>query len=525
MEDMDSKRNFYQYEKNRLKTFTDYASGSDVYYNYILENKFCIDYKLLAKAGFIYSDDHIYCFHCNLKIDLTTINVSDDIIKIHKERGPDCSFAQELYGFESIQKFFASNSRLFKTYGRHNLYSEEYRLYTFIDWPHDWLSPSSLSADGFYYTRQGDRVACISCRLVMSEFKKGCNIREEHKRLSPNCKFYERKTVKYPTISFMFLYPDIPRITNNNYGILEHHTSKHEHYLDIEKRLESFKGWPHWLVQKPQDLAEAGFFYEGPNDSVRCFHCSGNIFNWEKEDIPWNMHAKWHPNCTYVLLKKGADFIYRNNQETYEKNSEKLYHTWQGINSNVSHMSTLILTEFLMDLDIVKCVVSMGYPISIAKVSLVMHVEEKGWPFLRIDEYIDDMNKLLKKNPLFKIEPPTILNRFINETGCAYIQSLQSRIESKSSTMITDIPHDSESTGEKLENTENPTSVEALSETKTMESNINISHPKCKKCMITDALVAVFPCRHVLCEACALVSKDCPKCKKWIWKLMSLNYL
>ncbi|KAH9508099.1 hypothetical protein Btru_052848 [Bulinus truncatus] len=52
------------------------------------------------------------------------------------------------------------------------------------------------------------------------------------------------------------------------------------------------------------DLAEAGFYYAGYSDCVRCFHCGGGIFNWEVGDNAWVEHARWFPRCQYILQKK-----------------------------------------------------------------------------------------------------------------------------------------------------------------------------------------------------------------------------
>lgn len=44
---------------------------------------------------------------------------------------------------------------------------------------------------------------------------------------------------------------------------------------------------------KPEDLSEAGFFYEGPGDKVRCFWCDGALELWDEGDNPWAEHVKY----------------------------------------------------------------------------------------------------------------------------------------------------------------------------------------------------------------------------------------
>lgn len=60
-----------------------------------------IDSRLLAMAGFYYVNKNVKCFKCGLCID-ETIKGTDDIVMIHKERSPECSFAQELFTFANL---------------------------------------------------------------------------------------------------------------------------------------------------------------------------------------------------------------------------------------------------------------------------------------------------------------------------------------------------------------------------------------------------------------------------------------
>ena len=50
-------------------------------------------------------------------------------------------------------------------------------------------------------------------------------------------------------------------------------------------------------------------FTVGLSDHVRCFHCGNGLRNWEMEDKPWEEHARWYPDCNFVLLSKGQEFI------------------------------------------------------------------------------------------------------------------------------------------------------------------------------------------------------------------------
>ncbi|XP_046403099.1 death-associated inhibitor of apoptosis 2-like [Ischnura elegans] len=115
-------------------------------------------------------------------------------------------------------------------------------------------------------------------------------------------------------------------------GVHRHKGPRNERYATMEARLASFNvggedrgstflrsfgaqrdstmGWPSSRVkQTPKALAEAGFFYAGQADQVRCFYCDGGLWDWQEEDDPWVEHVRWFPNCAYVLLVKGEDFV------------------------------------------------------------------------------------------------------------------------------------------------------------------------------------------------------------------------
>ncbi|XP_015795574.1 baculoviral IAP repeat-containing protein 8-like [Tetranychus urticae] len=59
----------------------------------------------------------------------------------------------------------------------------------------------------------------------------------------------------------------------------------------------------------PEKYAEAGFFSYGQHDAVTCYYCAGTIANWLPNDDPWNIHAHLFPDCMFVYLKRGKNFI------------------------------------------------------------------------------------------------------------------------------------------------------------------------------------------------------------------------
>ncbi|KAL3882587.1 hypothetical protein ACJMK2_028917 [Sinanodonta woodiana] len=80
-------------------------------------------------------------------------------------------------------------------------------------------------------------------------------------------------------------------------------------YAVLSKRKESFTKWPKYIQVQPEQLAEAGFFYTGVGDSVKCYYCGGGLQFWEPTDEPWVEHAVWYPSCPHISLNKGAMFV------------------------------------------------------------------------------------------------------------------------------------------------------------------------------------------------------------------------
>jgi hypothetical protein len=72
-------------------------------------------------------------------------------------------------------------------------------------------------------------------------------------------------------------------------------------YKDSDQRLASFRQRWTKITPTPEQLASAGFYYIGPDDRVRCFHCGGCLHNWEPTDDPWHEHCQCFPGCPFGL--------------------------------------------------------------------------------------------------------------------------------------------------------------------------------------------------------------------------------
>ena len=65
-------------------------------------------------------------------------------------------------------------------------------------------------------------------------------------------------------------------------------------------RLGSFTAWPPGKFPVASNLAAAGFYFMGPDDTVKCFSCGGTICDWKQGMLPDNEHRKRYPDCDLV---------------------------------------------------------------------------------------------------------------------------------------------------------------------------------------------------------------------------------
>lgn len=77
----------------------------------------------------------------------------------------------------------------------------------------------------------------------------------------------------------------------------------------VATRMTTFEGWPHAGSHPPSEMADAGFYYTGQADLVRCFYCRGGLRTWERSDHPWVEHGRWFPRCPFIRLCRGQKFV------------------------------------------------------------------------------------------------------------------------------------------------------------------------------------------------------------------------
>lgn len=187
---------------------------------------------------------------------------------------------------------------------------EEERIKTFEKWPVTFISPDQLARNGFYYLGRGDEVRCAFCKVEIMRWVEGDDPASDHQRWAPQCPFLRKINGNNPTT-------DVASSTGHDEcGVRAPAPSSvrmpgpaHPRYASETARLRSFKDWPRSMRQKPEELAEAGFFYTGQGDKTKCFYCDGGLKDWEEDDVPWEQHACWFDRCAYVQLVKGREYV------------------------------------------------------------------------------------------------------------------------------------------------------------------------------------------------------------------------
>lgn len=190
----------------------------------------------------------------------------------------------------------------------HDMSIEDERKKTFKNWPVPFLGPEVLAKNGFYYLGRGDEVRCAFCKVEIMKWQEGDDPAVDHQRWAPQCPFLKGPSAVEP-LGRDECGVRAPPANPTTTSAIQMPGPVHPKYASEAARLRTFKDWPRSMRQKPEDLADAGFFYTGHGDKTKCFYCDGGLKDWEEDDIPWEQHARWFNRCAYVLLVKGKQYV------------------------------------------------------------------------------------------------------------------------------------------------------------------------------------------------------------------------
>lgn len=509
-------------EESRLRTFSTWPSDA------------AVDPARIAKAGFFHTGQglEVQCFSCGGKI--TEWNYGDQVMAKHKRLDPQCPFVINPSSSGNVPKLNTASTSspqplpLNNNSGDSNdiqsvsvvnipptpqsLRNEACRLETYANWPAAHIvSPENLAKAGFYSLQLEDKVKCAYCNGIAGFWEPGDDPKVEHKRHFPYCNFvlsgFNPENIS-PLPS-----PNTPLPINNTklvssdnlqeLGIEAHKGPRQPRCATVESRLRTFSSWPEELIQTPEMLAEAGFYYVGTGDQVRCFYCDGGLRHWDPEDEPWVEHARWFPTCSFIRLIKGQDFIYScNPQQLPHNNLTPMLHLPQHPNGRIPNPRALEISDqdmqVYMNSEPALAALGIGLPMGRVKQAIRQRIQETGCNYSSADALIEATLNL----QLEDADVPDADIQIQQE-----VASILSRVVEKS------LPP------QRLEAEKSiPTHTEVLPKLSLEEENRQLKEARlCKICMDNEIGVVFLPCGHLTtCVNCAPSLKDCPVCRSVI---------
>ncbi|XP_066303441.1 baculoviral IAP repeat-containing protein 7-B-like [Branchiostoma lanceolatum] len=315
--------------------------------------------RAFAKAGLYYSGngDEVTCFSCGKSFHDWAVD--DDPTVKHFEGSPGCDFIRDLFlaqkratsfsdrPFLDINENYASSPMAIvpeeawgcNTNCPRDLNEEQHRLHTFFNWPADCpVTAEDLAAAGFFYLGIQNKVECAFCGGVLHHWEEDEDPRRKHESQFPQCPFIRGDATANIPIGCRHNHQYVPvtlgrRRANEKPGVRFHlqpissqssvdtgvpppwsapkaPEATFREMASDETRFSTFFHWPMHSPSAPRKLAEAGMYYTGVDDLVKCFWCDGGLKDWQQGDDPWVEHARWYgEECGFVQREKGVDFV------------------------------------------------------------------------------------------------------------------------------------------------------------------------------------------------------------------------
>ncbi|XP_067675407.1 baculoviral IAP repeat-containing protein 7-like isoform X2 [Haliotis asinina] len=328
----------------------------------------------------------------------------------------------------------------------HQLKSEETRLQTFEHWPlASAIKPEQLAKTGFYYIGPSDRVKCVFCNGILKSWLPNDDPATEHRFHFPHCPFLQGKDVGNVPMA-------TEQVARPRSLVME--SVRFPAYAEIGSRLNSLSRLPEGVLQNRQVMAEAGFFYTGHGDSVKCYSCGGALRNWQADDDPWIEHARWFPRCPYLRHQKGDEFVDDIESNFRNASVPTTPHRENPPSAERHHEELSPMIQAVME--------SGGYSEDVVQRVL--------------------LNLKRIRGPSFQVDVETLMEAVMSEQEKAAVSESTSPAGTTASTSGSHLPS---------------------------EERII-----CKICMEREVEVTFQPCGHlVCCEECAHQLRECPVCR------------
>lgn len=214
------------------------------------------------------------------------------------------------------------------------------RLLSFQSWPTTAKAYAfQLSRSGFYYAGEADEVTCFACEGRIRDWQERDVPMQRHIQQYPSCPFVCGQIAgvnllppnfdeNHPSVKLLKKTDEVVRKTTETSRLFAARHSSPEMtnmtasstpgqvmvrpvrtqnmgvtrsaiaFRDENERRKTFEGfWSDTWPVSPKALAQAGFYYCGPDDMVQCAWCYGKLQGWEQGDNPLKEHARHFASC------------------------------------------------------------------------------------------------------------------------------------------------------------------------------------------------------------------------------------
>ncbi|KAL2297033.1 hypothetical protein Nmel_015087, partial [Mimus melanotis] len=370
------------------------------------------------------------------------------------------------------------------------------RLRTFQQWPRTApVSARHLVEAGFFYVGPRDEVQCFCCGGVLKDWRPGDCPMMEHRNFFPFCQYLCGEDVGnqemlslqdiFDTVDGQFL-SVLPGIVSEETALPNE--PEYPEMVTDEVRLSTFENWPQNSSMHPEQLARAGFFYTGQGDMVRCFYCDGGVRSWSFGDDPWREHAKWYPECEFLLHSRGREFV-SSVQATFSTTLLAPRHSWDQTEQDSSPSQDPLRDWKLR-----------AHP-SEEQSLIVQNVLQMGFDPTWVANLVE--NKFALTGNFYLSESELVSD--LLQSGCGASSSAggsRGAVQRETGTSRQEMPsvQQKESDGSQLSTEEQLRRLQ--------------QERMCKVCMDKDVSVVFVPCGHlVACAECALNLRLCPICR------------
>ncbi|XP_052809307.1 uncharacterized protein LOC128237762 [Mya arenaria] len=167
-----------------------------------------------------------------------------------------------------------------------------------------------------------DLVRCYHCGIGLKDWSDGDEPLFEHTRHSPNCLFLKEllREQLLNTNRENLEEAQRPIELASSQGSETRPTQQrarrvwHPGMTTLDQRSGTFKEWPSSNGQQPETLANAGFFFTGREDLVRCYLCGIGLKDWSDGDGPLFEHTRHSPNCLFLKDMLGEQLLNTNRE-------------------------------------------------------------------------------------------------------------------------------------------------------------------------------------------------------------------